>query len=87
MTLNGVMTVFLHYFSEFAYLPGVLRKSSRSLSHLLLYSVYVVRILRVLSFIRKVPTASGESNSMYDVPAFRSPACLYIFLHVFISKY
>jgi len=29
---NGVI---LRYFSEFAYLPGVLRKSSRSLSHLL----------------------------------------------------
>jgi len=29
------MAVILRYFSEFAYLPGVLRKSSRSLSHLL----------------------------------------------------
>jgi len=36
MTLNGVMAVILRYFSEFAYLPGVLRKSSRSLSHLLM---------------------------------------------------
>jgi len=27
---------FALYFSEFAYLPGVLRKSSRSLSHLLM---------------------------------------------------
>ena len=34
MTLNGVMTVILRYFSEFGYLPGALRKSSRSLSHL-----------------------------------------------------
>ena len=32
MTLNGVMAVILSYFSEFAYLPGVLGKSSRSLS-------------------------------------------------------
>jgi len=32
MTLNGVMAVILRYFSEFGYLPGVLRKSSRSLS-------------------------------------------------------
>jgi len=38
MTLNGVMAVILRYFSEFAYLPGVLRKSSRSLSHLLMSS-------------------------------------------------
>jgi len=32
------MAVILRYFSEFAYLPGVLRKSSRSLSHLLMSS-------------------------------------------------
>jgi len=38
MTLNGVMAVILRYFNEFAYLPGVLRKSSRSLSHLLMSS-------------------------------------------------
>ena len=38
MTLNGVMAVILRYFSEFTYLPGVLRKSSRSLSHLLMSS-------------------------------------------------
>jgi len=35
MTLNGVMAVILRYFSEFGSLPGALRKSSRSLSHLL----------------------------------------------------
>jgi len=38
MTLNGVMAVILRYFSEFAYLPAVLRESSRSLSHLLMSS-------------------------------------------------
>jgi len=38
MTLNGVMAVILRYFSEFSYLPGVLGKSSRSLSHLLMSS-------------------------------------------------
>jgi len=38
MTLNGVMAVILRYFNEFAYLAGVLRKSSRSLSHLLMSS-------------------------------------------------
>ena len=32
---NGVI---LRYFSEFGYLPGALRKSSRSLSHLLMSS-------------------------------------------------
>jgi len=42
MTLNGVMAVILRYFSEFAYLPGVLRKSSRSLSHLLMSSCLVL---------------------------------------------
>ena len=35
MTLNGVMAVILRYFSEFGYLSGVLRKRSRSLSHIL----------------------------------------------------
>ena len=34
---NGVI---LRYFSEFGYLPGVLRKSSRSLSDLLMSSCY-----------------------------------------------
>jgi len=41
MTLNGVIAVILRYFSEFAYLPGVLRKSSRSLSHLLMSSCLI----------------------------------------------
>jgi len=35
---NGVI---LRYFSEFGYLPGVLRKSSRSLSYLLMSFLYV----------------------------------------------
>jgi len=38
MTLNGVMAVILRYFSEFGYLSGVLRKSLRSLSHILMSS-------------------------------------------------
>jgi len=41
MTLNGVMAVILPYFSEFGYLPGVLRRSSRSLSHLLMSSCFI----------------------------------------------
>ena len=35
---NGII---LHYFSEFGQLPGALRKSSRSLSHLLMSSCLV----------------------------------------------
>jgi len=38
MTLNDVMAVILPYFIEFGYLPGVLRKSSRLLSYLLMSS-------------------------------------------------
>jgi len=34
---NGII---LRYFSEFGYLPGALRKSSRSLSHLLMSSCF-----------------------------------------------
>jgi len=37
------MAVILRYFSEFGYLPGVLRKSSRSLSHLLVSSCLLLR--------------------------------------------
>ena len=40
MTLNGVMAVILRYFSEFGYLPVVLRKSPLSLSHLLMSSCF-----------------------------------------------
>jgi len=35
---NGLI---LRYFSEFGYLPGALRKSSRSLSHLLMSSCHI----------------------------------------------
>jgi len=38
VTLIGVMAVILRYFSEFGYFPGVLRKNSRSLSHLMMSS-------------------------------------------------
>jgi len=41
MTLNGVMAVIWPYFSEFGYLPGVLRKSARSLTHLLMSSCFL----------------------------------------------
>jgi len=42
MTFNGEKAVIVRYFSEFAYLPGVLRKSSRSLSHLVTSSCKVL---------------------------------------------
>ena len=38
MTLDDLERRNGRYFSEFAYLPGVLRRSSRSLSHLLMSS-------------------------------------------------
>ena len=59
MTLNGVMAVILRYFSEFSYLPGVLRKSSRSLSHLLMSSCLLWR--RTVPF----PTSSKAPRSTY----------------------
>jgi len=55
MTLNGVMAVILRYFSEFGYPPGVLRKSSRSLSHLLMSfwaTAYVCKTVRPMLSVR-----------------------------------
>jgi len=49
MTLNGVMAVILRYFSEFGELPGALRKSSRSLSHLLMSSCRNLRIWLIVT--------------------------------------
>ena len=46
MTLNGIMAVILRYFSEFDSFRGALRKSSRSLSHLLMSSCYYLVILQ-----------------------------------------
>jgi len=40
MTLTGVMAAILRYFSEFGKLPGALRKSSRSVSHLVMSSCF-----------------------------------------------
>jgi len=51
---NGII---LRYFTEFGYLPGVLRKSSRSLSHLLmsfLYSQLGASTHKILFFVEKV---------------------------------
>jgi len=55
MTLNGVMAVILRYFSEFGSFRGALRKSSRSLSHLLMSSCYFMQ-----SVIRKVKGMNGD---------------------------
>jgi len=59
MTLNGVMAVILRYFSEFAYLPGVLRKSSRSLPHLLMSSCPILAASLVARH-----SSSGVSQTM-----------------------
>jgi len=45
---NGVI---LRYFSEFGYLPGVLRKSSRSLSHLLMSFLLNILVKTVLFYL------------------------------------
>jgi len=39
---------YLRYFGEFGYFPGVLRKSSRSLSHLLTSSCFSLSYLMIL---------------------------------------
>ena len=52
MTLNGVMTVILHYFTEFASFQGALCKSSRSLSYLLMSSCKNYEAEPTLSLIR-----------------------------------
>jgi len=72
MTLNGVMAVILRYFSEFAYLPGVLRKSSRSLSHLLKSSCAVCRDVarRKGSSATLILTYSFSQGNMLRVPSF-----------------
>jgi len=51
MTLNGVMTVILRYFSEFRYLRGAVRKSSRSLCHFLISSCYCCHVFMFLAFL------------------------------------
>jgi len=42
MTLDGILTVILRYFGEFDSFRGALRKSSRSLSHLLMSSCIII---------------------------------------------
>ena len=57
---NGVI---LRYFSEFGYLPGVLRKSSRSLSHLLMSSCLFF-LYSVVIASRPCQAASGGCMTM-----------------------
>ena len=46
---NGII---LRYFSEFGYFPGVLRKSSRSLSHLLMSScIHLHQLFFLIAFL------------------------------------
>ena len=60
MTLNGMMAVIMRYFSEFAYLPGVLRKSSRSLSHLLMSSCNCILVVLNTNRTRTVNDRQSE---------------------------
>jgi len=71
MTLNGTMAVILRYFSEFAYLPGVLRKSSRSLSHLLMSSCIFINCA-------SCNLLPAESNSLLPSNSFirRQVSCI-----------
>jgi len=57
------MAVILRYFSEFGYLPGVLRKSSRSLSHLLMSSCRILSesVNELHSFFERTRLASTSS--------------------------
>jgi len=72
MTLNGVMAVILRYFGEFGYFPGVLRKSSRSLSHLLrsscsTYCYYTTTATRLLLFLLLLYLTSDENGFVAEL--------------------
>jgi len=54
MTLNGIVAVILRYFSEFGYLLGILRISSRSLSHLVMSSCcYILLAMLLLQIVHQ----------------------------------
>jgi len=72
---------YLRYFSKFGYLPGVLRKSSRSLSHLLLSSCLSffnspggnsAHCLAVASVLIAPNICQGQRQTMYtqSIPNF-----------------
>jgi len=72
MTLNDVMVVILRYLSEFAYLTGVLRKSSRSLSHLLMSSCcYMARVSHGTSACASSAFAPPTTNKVGVMGAIR----------------
>ena len=75
MTLNGVLAVILRYFSEFTYLPGVLRKSSRSLSHLLMRSFLKFQMPNQL-FLHNIYTLHSQPSEL-QTRSFSSPAKFY----------
>ena len=65
MTLNGVMAVILRYFSEFGYFSGTLRKSSRSLSYLLMSSCYSPATFSVHHGMRQCARLDDKPISRY----------------------
>jgi len=56
---NGII---LRCFSEFGYLPGALRKSSRSLSHLLMSSCYCGQTARCIKMSRGMEVGLGQAT-------------------------
>jgi len=68
------MAVILRYFSEFAYLPGVLRKSSRSLSHLLMTSClsFPVRNYFLIAYDGRVILRSTDVSHRFQYTIFSS---------------
>jgi len=64
MTLNGVMAVILRYFSEFGSFRGVLRKSSRSLSHLLMSSCCITEYRKFASIVYHKKTDARRAADM-----------------------
>jgi len=72
VTLNGLerrIGVILRCFSEFGYLPGALRKSSRSLSHLLMSSCYTMKLCSRL-FVLYCRNCSKDDKFRYFIPHF-----------------
>jgi len=71
MTLNGVMAVILRYFSfsEFGSFRGALRKSSRSLSHLLMSSCLICHS----------ETQQWTSNEVKDLITLWTCRCIVLF--------
>jgi len=67
------MAVILRYFSEFVYLPGVLRKSSRSLSHLLMSSC--IKLFGLWAARVSINTCTCTCKQQAQLPAPLSAPC------------